>query len=179
MRGYDRAAVDAYVAEVAQLVAELEATQLPETVVQRALDQVGEETSTILKHAHEAAEEITSRARAQADARMQEAQSEAERAHREAEIRARRLEEDTQEVWDERRRLIEDIRHLADDVLALADDALDRIPPPATATEEPTTVSADETDGDDPELSPPTADTAPEDEENSERGPASGGSQAN
>ena len=36
MRGYDRTAVDSYVAEVAQLVAELEATQLPESVVQRA-----------------------------------------------------------------------------------------------------------------------------------------------
>ena len=186
MRGYDRAAVDAYVAEVAQLVAELEATQLPETVVQRALDQVGEETSTILKHAHEAAEEITSRARTQAEARLHEARTEAqdrrhepraeaEGAQREAEVHARRLEEDNQEVWDERRRLIEDIRHLADDVLALADDALDRIPPPAGATEEPTTAAVDETDEQDPELPPPTADTVAEDEDTADRGPAGGG----
>ena len=178
MRGYERGAVDAYVAEVAQLVAELEATQLPETVVQRALDQVGEETSTILKHAHETAEEITSRARAQAESRMQEARSEAERAQREAEVHARRLEEDTQEVWDERRRLIEDIRHLADDVLALADDALDRIPPPGGAAAEATTAAVDEDDEEEPDLGPPTADTAPEDEDTAERGPTAGGFQA-
>src|SRR4051812_1345601 len=36
LRGYERAAVDAYVAEVSQLVAELEATQLRESIVQRA-----------------------------------------------------------------------------------------------------------------------------------------------
>jgi DivIVA domain-containing protein len=58
LRGYDRAAVDAHLAEVAQLVAELEATQLRENVVQRALDEVGEQTSGILQHAHDTAEEI-------------------------------------------------------------------------------------------------------------------------
>ncbi len=71
LRGYDRAAVDAYVADVAQLVAELEATQLPESVVQRALDDVGNETSAILKRAHEAGEEITSRSRSQAEGRLE------------------------------------------------------------------------------------------------------------
>src|SRR5881398_1205215 len=58
LRGYDRAAVDSHLAEIAQLVAELEATQLRESVVQRALDEVGEQTSGILQHAHETAEEI-------------------------------------------------------------------------------------------------------------------------
>ncbi len=140
MRGYDRASVDAYVAEVAQLVAELEATQLPETVVQRALDQVGDETSAILKHAHEASEEITARSREEAEDRLASAQREAELAYRDAEQSARRLEQDTQEVWEERRRLIEDIRHLADDVLTLADDALERLPPPA---EDPSTIDDD------------------------------------
>ncbi len=129
LRGYDRGSVDAYVAEIAQLVAELEATQLPETVVQRALDQVGDETSAILKHAHEASEEITARSRQEAEERVSSAHREAELAYRDAEQHSRRLEQDTQEVWEERRRLIEDIRHLADDVLTLADDALDRLPP--------------------------------------------------
>ncbi|HEV2074798.1 MAG TPA: DivIVA domain-containing protein, partial [Thermoleophilaceae bacterium] len=131
LRGYDRAAVDAYVAEVAQLVAELEATQLPETVVQRALDQVGEETSTILKRAHEAAEEIAARSRSQAAGRVQRAESEAETIRREAEEDVRRLEEDARSIWQERSRLLDELRRLADEVLTVADDAGDRISPPA------------------------------------------------
>lgn len=130
LRGYDRAAVDAYVAEVAQLVAELEATQLPETVVQRALDEVGGETSAILKRAHEAGAEITSRSRSQAESRLQRAEREAELTRKETEDQVRRLEDDIQNVWQERQRLIEDIRTLADDVLALADDAMERMPAP-------------------------------------------------
>lgn len=130
LRGYDRAAVDAYVAEVAQLVAELEATQLPETVVERALDEVGEQTSAILKRAHEAAEEIAARSRSHAEGRLDSAEREADLTRREAEDHVRRLEDDVRSIWQERQRLIEDIRRLADDVLALADDAIDRIPPP-------------------------------------------------
>jgi len=130
LRGYDRAAVDAYVGEVAQLVAELEATQLPETVVERALDDVGEQTSSILKRAHEAAEEIASRSRSQAEGRLDSAEREADLTRREAEDHVRRLEADVQSIWQERQRLIDDIRQLADDVLGLADDAIDRIPPP-------------------------------------------------
>lgn len=130
LRGYDRTAVDAYVADVAQLVAELEATQLPETVVQRALDEVGEETSTILKRAHEAGEEITARSRSQAEDRLQRAEREADLTRKEAEDQARKLEDDIQNLWQERRRLIEDIRTLADDVLALADDAIERLSAP-------------------------------------------------
>jgi cell division initiation protein len=140
LRGYDRAAVDAYVADVAQLVAELEATQLPETVVERALDDVGEQTSAILKRAHEAAEDIAARSRAQADSRIEQAEREAELTRREAEDQVRRLEDDMRSIWQERQRLIENIRHLADDVLALADDAIDRLPAPGedeTVAEEP------------------------------------------
>lgn len=132
LRGYERAAVDAYVADVAQLVAELEATQLPETVVERALDDVGEQTSAILKRAHEAAEEIAARSRSHAEGRLDRAEREAELTRREAEDHVRRIEADVQSIWQERQRLIDDIRQLADDVLALADDAIDRIPAPAT-----------------------------------------------
>ena len=131
LRGYDRAAVDAYVADVAQLVAELEATQLPETVVQRALDEVGDETSAILKRAHEAGEDIAARSRSQAEGRLQRAEREADLTRKEAEDQVRKLEEDIQSIWQERQRLIEDVRTLADDVLALADDAIERLPAPS------------------------------------------------
>jgi hypothetical protein len=174
MRGYERAAVDAYVADVAQLVAELEATQLPESVVERALDQVGDQTSAILKHAHEASEEITARARARAEEQLTRAEREANALRREAEDRARRVEDDTREVWEERRRLIEDIRHLADDVLGLADDALDRLPAPGAAAEVDTEEDADVEDDD----SPSTVEAPPEVEDDEEDGPPRSGAAA-
>lgn len=130
LRGYDRGAVDAYVAEMAQLVAELEATQLPETVVQRALDEVGDETSAILRQAHETSEEITARSRSQAAGRLQRAEQEAEGLRRRAEEQVRRVEEDIQSIWQERAQLLEELRRLADEVLGVADDALERIPVP-------------------------------------------------
>jgi DivIVA domain-containing protein len=159
LRGYDRAAVDQYVAEVAQLVAELEATQTREGVVQRALDEVGEQTSGILQHAHDTAEEIAARSRSQAEGRLQRAEQEAEQTRQEADHYARQVVDDTQRLWDDRQRLIEDMRQLADEVLGVADDALDRLELPNTNI----------IGGDEPELGgegvvaedPPAADAEP------------------
>lgn len=131
-RGYDKAAVDRHIAAIAQLVAELEASQLPETVVQRALDQVGEETSSILRRAHEAAEEISSRSRSQAEGRIQRAERDAEAIRRDADQAAERIRTDTRRLWQERTRLIEEIRRLAEETLATADEALDRLAEPGT-----------------------------------------------
>jgi DivIVA domain-containing protein len=128
LRGYDRASVDAHLAEITQLVAELEATQLRENVVQRALDEVGEQTSGLLQHAHETAEEITARSRSQAEGRIQRAEREAELIRREAQEYAERVAADTRRLTEERRRLIEELRQYAEDVLAVADDALERLP---------------------------------------------------
>ena len=130
MRGYERSAVDAYVARVADMVAELEATQLRETVVQRALDEVGEQTSSILQQAHETADEIASRSKAQAEGRLQRAEAEAEAVRREADDYAQRISEDMRELWEERGRLIEDLRRYAEEVLGVADDALERLQEP-------------------------------------------------
>lgn len=128
LRGYDRAAVDSHLAEIAQLVAELEATQLREGVVQRALDEVGEQTSGILQHAHDTAEEIASRSRAQAEGRVQRADREAELIRREADNYAEQVAADTRRLTEERRKLIEELRQYAEDVLNVADDALERLP---------------------------------------------------
>src|ERR671923_1266317 len=130
LRGYDRATVDAHLAEIAQLVAELEATQLRENVVQRALDEVGEQTAGILQRAHETAEEVAARSRAQAEGRIQRAEREADIIRREAEEYAEQVVVDTRLLWEERQRLIEDIRQLADEVLATADDAIERVKMP-------------------------------------------------
>ena len=61
MRGYDRAAVDTFLQEVVEIITELESRQTQDTVVQRAIAEVGEETAGILQRAHETAEEIAAR----------------------------------------------------------------------------------------------------------------------
>lgn len=146
VRGYERAAVDEFVAEVQMLVAQLEANQTREGIVQKALDEVGVDTAGILQTAHEAANEITSRSRSQADSGLQRAEREAELVRRDAEEYAEHIVGDTRLLWEERLRLIEDIRQLADEVLATADDASERvtIPEPlarVAAEDEPTTTA--------------------------------------
>jgi len=133
MRGYDRAAVDAWQEEVAQLVQRLEEAQPRDAAVKRALDEVGHETSAILQRAHESADEIAARSRSQAEGRLQRAEEEAELTLREAEERVQQLEGDNRAMWEQRARLIEDLRQLADEVLNVADDALDRMEPPQEA----------------------------------------------
>jgi DivIVA domain-containing protein len=137
VRGYDRRAVDEFVEELRALVADLEAHQTREGVVQKALDELGEETAGILQRAHETADDIAARSRAQADGRLQRAEREAEIVKRDADEYAEQVVVDTRLLWDERQRLIEDIRHLADVVLSTADDAMERLklPEPLAAAE--------------------------------------------
>jgi cell division septum initiation protein DivIVA len=144
VRGYDRRAVDEFMEELRVLVADLEAHQTREGVVQKTLDELGEETAGILQRAHETADEIAARSRAQADGRLQRAEREAEIVRRDADEYSEQVVADTRLLWDERQRLIEDLRQLADEVLGTADDALDRLklPEPLAAAEqeaEPTT----------------------------------------
>jgi DivIVA domain-containing protein len=149
VRGYDRQAVDDFVDQVADLVADLESRQTREGVVQRALDQVGEETAGILQRAHQAADELAARSRAQAEGRIQRADREADLLRSQADEYAEKVIVDTQLLWDERQRLLDDLRQLADDVLATADDASERVTLPeqlgppegqaAALTDQPTT----------------------------------------
>ena len=92
-RGYDRAEVDQYVERVSRIVVELEAMRSPDAVIERALADVGEETSAILRRARKAAEEIIADAEAssrehneQAEARARELREEAD--HYSARVRA-------------------------------------------------------------------------------------------
>jgi DivIVA domain-containing protein len=138
VRGYDRRAVEEFIDELRSLVADLEARQTREGVVQKALDELGEETAGILQRAHETADEIAARSRAQADGRLQRAEREAEIVKRDADEYAEQVVTDTRLLWEERQRLIEDIRHLADEVLGTADDAMERLklPEPLAAAEQ-------------------------------------------
>lgn len=145
MRGYDRRAVDEFVEQMVELVSELEGRQSREAVVQRALDEVGEETAGILQRAHETADEIAARSRAQAEGRLQRAEREADIMRRDADAYAEQVVVDTRLLWEERQRLIEDVRQLADEVLATADDAMERVKmpeplrqPDAAAADSPT-----------------------------------------
>jgi cell division septum initiation protein DivIVA len=137
MRGYDRAAVDEFVHGIRALVAELEADQTREGAVQKALDDVGVETASILQRAHATADALASRSQAEADSRLRHADSEADQVRREADEYSEQVVVDTRLLWEERQRLIEDIRQLADEVLATADDAIERLklPEPLAAAE--------------------------------------------
>jgi cell division initiation protein len=155
MRGYDRAAVDAFLQEVVQIITDLETRQSQESVVQRAIAEVGEETAGILQRAHETAEEIAARSRAQAEGRIQRAEREAELLRQDADAYSEKIVYDTRVLWEERQRLIEDIRQLAEDVLNTAEDASERVSMPQMLSEE----EAVEEDG------PPTEEDGPPTEE--------------
>jgi cell division initiation protein len=162
VRGYDRGAVDAFVQEVLEIVSDLEGRQTRETVVQRALDEIGEETAGILQRAHETADEIAARSRAQAEGRIQRAEREAEMLRQQADEYSEQLIVDTRILWEERQRLIQDIRQLADDVLATAEDAGERVTQPAMISEpdaeaEPELVPETEVVPDTAEEGPPTS----------------------
>jgi DivIVA domain-containing protein len=143
MRGYDRAAVDAFVDEVVAIVTSLEAGQTDDSAVQRKLEEVGEETAGILQRAHETADEIAARSRAQADGRMQRAEREAQLIRQQADAYSEQIVLDTRLLWEERQRLIEDLRQLADDTLTTAEDALDRLSLPEMLSDGPDTESQD------------------------------------
>jgi cell division initiation protein len=152
MRGYDRAAVDTFVQEVLELVRDLEARQSQESVVQRAIEEVGEETASILQRAHETADEIAARSRAQAEGRIQRAEREAELVRQEADAFSEKILVDTRLLWEERQRLIDDIRQLADDVLATAEEAIERVSMPQMLSEPDTDEEGPPTE----EADPPT-----------------------
>jgi DivIVA protein len=128
LRGYDRIAVDAYVKQTSQLVAELQATRSPEAAIRRALARVGEQISGILQRAHDTAEQITMQSRSEAEDRLEEARREAARITAAAEQRLKDLDAETDRIWAERRQIVEDTRELATQLLGLTDSAAERFP---------------------------------------------------
>src|SRR5689334_7859567 len=113
LRGYDRIAVDAYVRQTSQLVAELQATRSPEAAVRRALERVGEQISGILQRAHETAEQITAQSRSESEDRLEQARQEAALITNTAEQHVRDLDADTDRIWLERQRIVADAEDLA------------------------------------------------------------------
>jgi hypothetical protein len=128
LRGYDRLAVDAYVKQTSQLVAELQATRSPDAAIRRALERVGGEVSGILQRAHETAEQITAQSRSEAEDRLETARKESVEISAVAESRLKELDAETDRIWAERHRIVEDTRELARQLLVLADTAAERFP---------------------------------------------------
>lgn len=157
VRGYDRAAVDAHLEDVQRLVDELRAGATPSHAVRQALDEVGEETSAILRRAHDAADEITVRSRAEADRRTEESERSATATLAAAEARAQQLDEeaarrveearqsaveiraaaeaqvieldkDTDRIWAERQRLLDDVERTSGQLVEISRAASRRFP---------------------------------------------------
>jgi uncharacterized protein with HEPN domain len=128
LRGYDRVAVEEYVQQTRQLVAELQATRSPEAAVRRALERVGEQIAGILQRAHETAEQITAQSRSEAEDRLEHARREAGQISEAAEERVKELDADTDRIWLERQRIVADAEDLAGQLLGLAKVAANRFP---------------------------------------------------
>lgn len=77
VRGYERRAVESYVAQVNRVIAELEATHSPEAAIRHALQQADEQTRGALEKARRRAQEITAVARQKADEITARAKAEA------------------------------------------------------------------------------------------------------
>jgi cell division septum initiation protein DivIVA len=132
LHGYDRDAVEDYIDglehEIGQMAAKLSAQRSPTAAIDAELARVGEETSAILKVAHEQAAEITRRARVEADRCVSDAAANAVAMTEDAKRKLRQLDSETDAVWAERVRLIEDVRNVATSLFSLAEDASDRFP---------------------------------------------------
>src|ERR1700727_263349 len=128
LRGYDRLAVDAYVKQTSQLVAELQATRSSEAAVRKALERVGEQISGILQRAHDTAEEITAQSRREGEDRLEHARLEAAEIVSSAHQRVKELDADTDRIWVERHRIVDDARELAHQLMTLAESAAERFP---------------------------------------------------
>jgi DivIVA domain-containing protein len=102
-RGYDRDEVDQFVERVSRIVVELEAMRSPDAVIERALADVGEETSSILRRARKAAEEIIADAEAHAHERSTQAESNARQLREEADHYSARVKAEGEQVLNEAR----------------------------------------------------------------------------
>ena len=137
LHGYDRDAVDDYIDglehEIGQMAAKLSAQRSappppPAPSVEDEIARVGQETSAILRVAHEQAAEITRRARVEAERCVADAASNAVAMTDDAKRKLRQLDSETDAVWTERIRLIDDVRNVATSLFSLAEDACDRFP---------------------------------------------------
>jgi cell division septum initiation protein DivIVA len=135
-QGYERGAVDQYVAELEQELvaldeelAQLHAQAASPGEVTTEIQRVGEQTSAILIAAHEQAQQTTRLAQEEADRQMAEAASNATAITTEANQQLSELEREKGSLGQERERLIDDIRTISAALSSLAADADQRFAP--------------------------------------------------
>ncbi|HEY3725565.1 MAG TPA: DivIVA domain-containing protein [Solirubrobacteraceae bacterium] len=146
--GYNRGAVDHYLAELERELAELRSERPAGMSITEEIERLGEQTASILvvahdqaqettRHAEEQAQETTRRAQEQADNCIADAASNAVAITAQAKQQLRELDNETDSVWQERRRLIEDARTTGTALITLAEEAIERFPeddkPPTAA----------------------------------------------
>jgi DivIVA domain-containing protein len=108
-RGYDRAEVDQYVERVSRIIVELEAMRSPDAVIERALADVGEETSAILRRARKAAEEIIADAENHARERSAKAEAEIRTLREDADRYSARVRAEAEQVLNDARAQAEEV----------------------------------------------------------------------
>jgi DivIVA domain-containing protein len=135
LHGYDRAAVDEHLDALERELDQLRIRRSPTGVVQAEIERLGEETSAIIKVAHEKATEITRRAQIQADKCVADAAANAVAMTEDANRKLRRLDVETDAVWAERARLLEDTRSVAGALVTLVEEAVERFPEEKSLTQ--------------------------------------------
>jgi hypothetical protein len=136
--GYNRAAVDARIAELEAELAELRAIP-PQPSISEELERLGEQTASILVVAHdqasqttrdadEKAKEMTRLAQEQADRCIADAAANAVAMTEKAKRQLRKLDDETDGVWRERARLLEDAHHVGQALITMTEEALERFP---------------------------------------------------
>jgi cell division septum initiation protein DivIVA len=145
-QGYDRAAVDAHIADLEQELSELdrELSELRSNVpaeneVAEEIQRIGEQTSAILLAAHDKAHETTRQAKEQADKCLADAAAQAIAMTKDAQRKLHELEAEKLAVWRDRAKLLDDVNNLSQALARLAGEATKRFPaepkmtPPLTA----------------------------------------------
>jgi hypothetical protein len=140
--GYDPDLVEEYLAELERDLMRTRASTATE--VDHEIARIGEQTSSILRVAHEKAQEMNAEARIEAETRIADAAAEASAIKREAEQRLAQLDSDTDAIWRERERLLEDARSVATALFTLIDEAAERFPAEAERTSDSGVVAAPE-----------------------------------
>jgi hypothetical protein len=126
--GYNRAAVEARIAELEEQIEELRGSEEPAISITEEIERLGEQTASILVVAHDQAHETTRLAQEQADRCIADAATNAVAITEEAKQHLRELDNETDAVWRERARLLEDARTTGLALVALAEEAQERFP---------------------------------------------------
>ncbi len=109
VRGYDRAAVEAYVKRANRVIAELKVSASPRAAVTHALEQTEQQVSGLLQRARETGEEITASARAEADEILGKAKADAADLHVNVNSEADAIKAEAERVLADARAEAEDI----------------------------------------------------------------------